>query len=114
MNVDLFGNEIVQDVLLRDKFIEPPFSIIDTKQGKWQARKKMWIAKGLRSEVGRDSVVINMDVKAKENNTANYVSVFDPALCEVLYRWFCVEGGGNFRPFCRWQRKGYCSKLSGL
>ena len=25
MNIDLFGNEIVKDVLLRDKFMEPPF-----------------------------------------------------------------------------------------
>ena len=36
MEVDLFGNEIVKDELLRDKFIEPPFSILDTKSGNWQ------------------------------------------------------------------------------
>ncbi len=35
MEVDLFGNEIVKDELLRDKFIEPPFSILDTKSGNW-------------------------------------------------------------------------------
>jgi hypothetical protein len=33
MEVDLFGNEIVKDELLRDKFMEPPFSILDTKSG---------------------------------------------------------------------------------
>ena len=27
--IDLFGNEIVQDVLLRDKFLEPPFSVLE-------------------------------------------------------------------------------------
>ena len=32
MAVDLFGNEIVKDELLRDKFIEPPFSILDTNR----------------------------------------------------------------------------------
>ena len=31
MNRDLFGNEMVIDELLRDKFIEPPFSVLDTK-----------------------------------------------------------------------------------
>ena len=31
--VDLFGEPIIDDVLLRDKFIEPPFSILDTKSG---------------------------------------------------------------------------------
>jgi len=93
MEVDLFGNEIVKDELLRDKFIEPPFSILDTKSGNWQKRKRLWIGKGLKSEVGRDAKVINMDTVAKEKNTAEYVSVFDPALCEVLYHWFCKDGG---------------------
>ena len=39
-NFDLFGNPIIEDVLLRDKFIEPPFSVLDTKSGSWQNRKK--------------------------------------------------------------------------
>ena len=26
VNKDLFGNEIIEDELLRDKFIEPPFA----------------------------------------------------------------------------------------
>jgi hypothetical protein len=42
MAVDLFGEEIIEDVLLRDKFIEPPFSILDTKTGNWQRRKREW------------------------------------------------------------------------
>ena len=53
MEVDLFGNEIVKDVLLRDKFMEPPFSVLDTRTSSWQNRKKLWIGKGLKSEVGR-------------------------------------------------------------
>lgn len=47
-NVDLFGNEIIEDVLLRDKFIEPPFSILDTKSGNWQRRKKIWKNLGIK------------------------------------------------------------------
>jgi hypothetical protein len=58
MEFDLFGNEIIRDELLRDKFIEPPFSILDTKSGNWQKRKKLWINKGIKSEVGRDSKAI--------------------------------------------------------
>jgi DNA modification methylase len=97
--LDLFGNEIIKDELLRDKFIEPPFSILDTKSGNWQRRKKQWISKGIRSEVGRDSVVINMGTSNVEKNSTDYVSVFDPALCEVLYHWFCKEGGNILDPF---------------
>lgn len=110
---DLFGNEIIQDELLRDKFIEPPFSILDTKSGNWQRRKRLWIAKGLKSEVGRDSKVINMDTKAKENNTADYVSVFDPALCEVLYHWFCPSGGHILDPFAGGSVRGIVAHYLG-
>ena len=96
---DLFGNEIINDPLLRDQFIEPPFSILDTKTGNWQRRKKLWSQLGIKSEIGRDSVVINMDTTKKEKNSASYVSIFDPALCEVLYKWFCAENGEILDPF---------------
>ena len=113
MNIDLFGNEIIQDELLRNKFIEPPFSILDTKSGSWQKRKKLWIYKGLKSEVGRDVSVINMDTTSKENNSTNYVSVFDPALCEVLYHWFCSEGGNILDPFAGGSVRGIVAHYLG-
>ena len=97
--INIFGEVEEQDLILRDKFIEPPFSVLDTKSGNWQRRKKQWQKLGIKSEVGRDSVVINMDSKAKANNSANYVSIFDPALCEVLYNWFCVGGKEILDPF---------------
>ena len=32
--------------LLRDRFLEPPFSVLDTKQDSWQDRKRGWVADG--------------------------------------------------------------------
>lgn len=113
MAKNLFGEEIIEDVLLRDKFIEPPFSILDTKSGNWQKRKRLWINKGLKSEVGRDAKVINMDTVAKEKNTADYVSVFDPALCEVLYHWFCPENGTILDPFAGGSVRGIVANYLG-
>lgn len=113
MAKDLFGNEIITDVLLRDKFIEPPFSVLDTKQGNWQRRKREWMRIGMKSEVGRDSVVINMDTKSKKNNTAKYVSIFDPALCEVLYNWFCVDGKEILDPFAGGSVRGIVANYLG-
>ena len=55
MEVDLFGNEIVKDVLLRDKFMEPPFSVLDTKCGGWQTRKRQWKQLGIESHLGREA-----------------------------------------------------------
>ena len=65
-NFNLFGEQVQVNPLLRDKFIEPPFSILDTKTANWQRRKKLWQKIGIKSEVGRDSVVINMDTTKKE------------------------------------------------
>lgn len=112
-NLDLFGNVIVTDPILRDQFIEPPFSVLDTKSGNWQRRKKLWQQLGIKSEVGRDSVVINMDTTKKNNNTASYVSIFDPALCEVLYKWFCDENGTILDPFAGGSVRGIVANKLG-
>lgn len=113
MSKDLFGQEIIDDVLLRDKFIEPPFSVLDTKSKNWQNRKRLWSNIGIKGEVGRDSVVINMDSKSKKNNTANYVSIFDPALCEVLYHWFCNDNGTILDPFAGGSVRGIVANYLG-
>ncbi len=40
-----------------------------------------------------------MDTQAKDKNNVSYTSIFDPALCEVLYHWFCPVGGDILDPF---------------
>ena len=115
-NVDLFGIEIQEDVILRDQFIEPPFSVLDTKSGNWQKRKRLWINKGLKSEVGREiqyKYGFNPDEMQSGKKEEDRVSVFDPALCEVLYKWFCVEGGEILDPFAGGSVRGIvANKLS--
>ena len=117
-NIDLFGNPIVEDVLLRDKFIEPPFSVLDTKSGNWQRRKKLWIQKGLKSEVGRDAKAFNLSNWVNENSYNNDklksdTSIFDPALCEVLYHWFCPENGTILDPFAGGSVRGIVANYLG-
>jgi tRNA G10 N-methylase Trm11 len=113
MAKDLFGNEIIEDVLLRDKFIEPPFSVLDARSGNWQRRKREWMRIGIKSEIGRDSVVINMDTKSKKNNSTKYVSIFDPALCEVLYHWFVPGNGTILDPFAGGSVRGIVANYLG-
>lgn len=110
---DLFGEVVVKDELLRDKFIEPPFSILDTKSGNWQRRKKLWMSKGIKSEIGRDAKVINMGTTNVAKNSTEYVSVFDPALCEVLYHWFCPENGTILDPFSGGSVRGIVANYLG-
>lgn len=44
--------------LLKDRFIVPPFSILDSKQGYWRERVNMWKSIGIKSELGRGEVTI--------------------------------------------------------
>jgi DNA modification methylase len=116
MDLDLFGNEIIKDQLLRDRFIEPPFSILDTKSGNWQKRKRLWKNIGMQSEVGRDATTFNMDKWNKEKNNNDLppdVSIFDPALCEVLYHWFCKEEGNILDPFAGGSVRGIVANYLG-
>src|SRR4030042_2443008 len=59
---DITWRKIVNDYLptsdiepvkgcLRDKYIVPPFSVLDSKQGDWQDRKREGLALGIKSEV---------------------------------------------------------------
>lgn len=101
---DIFGEKIEHDVILRDKFIEPPFSVLDTKSGNWQRRKRLWKELGIESEVGRKDNLIGDSISTEGmktgcKNFAPNTSIFDPALCEVLYHWFCPENGKILDPF---------------
>jgi len=124
MAKDLFGNEIIEDVLLRDKFLEPPFSVLDTRQGSWQNRKRRWIAKGLKSEVGRkENLTHVMPMKSynSENMKEEYyekgkevgTSVFDPALTELMYNWFCPGNGNILDPFAGGSVRGIVANYLG-
>jgi len=119
MNVDLFGDEIIKDVLLRDKYIEPPFTRLDAVSGSWQKRKNLWKQKGIKSEVGRQSELTALN---GFNNNSNYesrdtytgTSIFDPVLCELMYKWFCPEGGTILDPFAGGSVRGIVANFLGF
>ena len=76
----------------------------------------------MKSEVGRHSKSINSGtdeyraIKNKKgyNNRKNYVSIFDPALCEVLYHWFCPENGNILDPFAGGSVRGIVANKLGF
>jgi len=43
----------IKKATLNDRFIVPPFSVLDARQGYWQERKRQWLALGIQSELGR-------------------------------------------------------------
>jgi DNA modification methylase len=123
-NFDLFGNEIIADPLLRDKFLEPPFSILDTRQGSWQNRKKRWQSIGMKSELGRADELLYTGaakqfdfyrVKEGKKNISDEqsTSIFDPALTELMYNWFCPKGGFILDPFAGGSVRGIVAHYLG-
>jgi hypothetical protein len=91
---------------LRDRFGVPPFTVLSARDGWWQARKRGWMALGIRSELGRDGLAtptVNSSEGKYEyfsgRGNAEGGSVFDPVMTELAYRWFCPLGGTIIDPF---------------
>jgi DNA modification methylase len=140
-----FGIEVPRcNLILRDRFIVPPFSVLNTMSGEWMERKRAWVGLGIQSEVGRgDNLTIrdpnleNLDVFRDKKKKADKeyavcnpnemrladgtvikrgqsgTSIFDPVLCEILYRWFVPGGGTILDPFCGGSVRGIVASFLG-
>ena len=114
---------------LQERFIIPPFSIFDTRQGYWSERKRKWMALGLESDEGRpeelfmaksgqSSGIYNLrnrmrevsgvdptwdeilnEAKRRGMHVYTGTSIFDPVLTEIIYTWFNLPGGIILDPF---------------
>ncbi len=111
---------------LRASFFYPPFSILDARAGWWQARKKLWLREGLRSDLGRKPTFQSNDsiwhIAQSRHNTSMHTrppawattSIFDPVLAEIALRWFVPKGGRVFDPFAGGVVRGLVASRLGL
>lgn len=102
---------------LQERFIVPPFSILDTRQGYWQDRKRTW-KKIIKSDEGRDDALLgqglkDLAIKQSGSKTLTGTSIFDPVLCETLINWYCPKGGKVLDPFAGGSVRGLISVLLG-
>lgn len=124
--INVFGVEEADSNLLKDRFLEPPFSVLDRKSGRWQNRARQWKKLGIKSELGRlGDLTFNMqsfdyddekirkqaEIAAKKGEclpefdekygrkNQQGTSIFDPVLCEIMYKWFAPDGGTILDPF---------------
>lgn len=116
--VDLFGVSAAPKPTgpVAERFLFPPFTVLDARSGDWQERKRAWASLGMKSEVGRDAAVIHCPLGADSSgmSDANFTSIFDPALCEAMYRWFCPPGGQVVDPFAGGSVRGIVAAQLGL
>ncbi len=77
---------------LADRFLVPPFSILDTRKGEWQERKRAWNAliddkgESRKNTLGFGSIV--RSDKYDGLGTLNTVSILDAVLAELILQWF--------------------------
>ncbi len=115
------GNAKQEHGSLNDQFIVPPFSVLDARQGYWMARKKAWKALGIKSEEGRKENLVgfpNMPDYANYGGSfkgiTQQTSVFDPVLCEVMYKWFNIDGGQIYDCFAGGSVRGIVAEKLGF
>jgi hypothetical protein len=118
---------------LADRFLIPPFTVLDARAGWWRERKRAWLdSTGITSYAGRGQHLAFQAVGASDPQyydqknavearlgrtlttqeferehyrpsgrtaAAAGTSVFDPVLCEIVYRWFSPAAGRVLDPW---------------
>lgn len=127
LDVPDFGtDEVLEDSELKpkklsDRFLIPPFSVLDTKQGIWQERKNYWLSLGIKSEMGRNDNSLGLanikdyNYSYKESyDISKGTSIFDPVLCELSYLWFNIPNGKILDPFAGGSVRGIVAAKLGF
>ena len=106
------NNENNADSKLTDTFVVAPFSILDTRQGNWSSRDKMWKSIGIKSEIGREENLTF--AKSLSNKSLTGTSIFNPTLTEIIYRWFTPDTNSEIiDPFAGGSVRGVIAKILG-
>jgi len=130
LNSRLFGHGLLttreppSKSTLNERFGFAPFSVLNTREGTWQDRRRRWLGLGLQSELGRDSKVYHTGEWVRKHQKLGTltsepagertdISVFDPVLCELCYAWFCPAGGQILDPFAGGSVRGIVAATCG-
>lgn len=105
----MFAMKPDPSVFLRDRYQEPPFTVLDRRGGSWQDRDRKWKALGIQSEVGREAG-LTFNIKQKGSNQT---SVFSPTLAELMYRWYSKQGASVLDPFAGGSVRGIVASALG-
>lgn len=113
----------LQPKTLRDKYMIPPFSILDSQVGEWLKKRNEWeeIIKNRSDNVRNITAKSNTPYINKFDYDPGYkglerngnISTFDPFLCEILVKWFSREHDTIFDPFAGGHVRGAVSSILG-
>jgi len=99
---------------LGNEFIVPPFSVLDAASTLWQKRRRAWGKLDMLKVSGRDrdmSYHTDKILKDLMGTVSDNTSRFDPVLAEVMYTWFCKDGGIVLDPFAGGHVRGVVAAM---
>jgi hypothetical protein len=107
--------------VIEQRFIVPPFSVLNTMRGPWLNRKALWFALGIpRTDLSRRDVYTFGSQTAKAETTLRIMgrspqatSMFDPVLAELIVRWFSAPGAKTLDPFAGGPCRGAVAGILG-
>jgi len=95
-----------------ENFIQPPFSILDTRKADWLERKRGWHERIKDKGESRQGTLGDVDSVLGGINSG--VSILDPAMAEIIVTWFGTRGGVAFDPFSGDSVFGYVAGSLGM
>lgn len=118
---------------LLDRFVVPPFTVLDSRQGYWQARKTTWKDLGIIGHAGRVATaegakanpfptgatqdfrtsVYRRGESVADSDLPQMYSHFDPVLCEIMVSWHTGQGDIVIDPFAGGPTAGIVSAILG-
>lgn len=87
---------------LKERFVVPPLSILDTRQGYWNERKRAWRELIGDNGESRKETLFNSKGNPVSDQLRTFnggVSLFDPVLAELINSWFAAPESKTFDPF---------------
>lgn len=107
LGLDLFGDPVrVDGGAVADRFIMPPFTVLDSTAPDWQHRRRGWRA-AIPGGMGGGGVgVVAHDTGGPDDD-------FDPVLAELVHSWWCPPRGVVADPFAYSATRGAAAALHG-
>lgn len=136
-NFSLFGHDLFGEKVqggtgpLSQRFGISPFSVLRAGDGEWLTRKRAWGRTGIDSVLGRDAEYVKNEVAIHRGvqgditagtapelaerfaKAGTGMSIFDPVLAELAYRWWSPAGGTVLDPFAGGSVRGIVAALLG-
>jgi hypothetical protein len=106
---------------LADRFLVPPFDVLNASAHWWRERKVRWLSLGIQSELGRQEQLVFDSPATRDpgryddgpGRPTTGTSTFDPVLCELVVRWFSAAGGQLLDPFAGGSVRGVVAATLG-